>query len=99
MIRSLIIAPAALLVSTTLLFAAAGPAAAAEADRCATAPAQVRAAAQAADPQDAKRALRYLQTAEKLCEAGSDRAADKKLEQALRTLGLGDAQQLAAAAN
>lgn len=91
--RSLITAPAALLVATGLLFVTAAPAAAAE--RCAAVPEQVRQVASTADAGAAKKALRFAAIGEKLCDAGNDRAADKKFAAALTALGIEGDQQLA----
>jgi hypothetical protein len=80
-----------LLAGTAALVMTAGLAAApARADECAIAP-QIRAAAAGADQQAARRALGYVATAEKLCEAGNDRAAKKKLQVAMKTLGVDQA--------
>ncbi|MFC3711760.1 hypothetical protein ACFOMD_04210 [Sphingoaurantiacus capsulatus] len=91
--RALITAPAAFLISATMIFATAAPAAAAE--RCAAVPTQVRAAAATADASAAKQALRFASVGEKLCEAGNDRAANKKFEAAFAALGIDGEQQLA----
>jgi hypothetical protein len=87
-------APLAFLVSTGFLFAAAGPAMAADA-RCATLPMQLRELAVTADPSSARKALGYVSIGEKLCEAGNERAGVKKFTAAMRTLGTQEAQQLA----
>jgi hypothetical protein len=97
MIRSFITIPAAVLVSTAFLFAAAGPAAAATDPRCTTMPEQVRVAVPNADASTARQALRYLSIGEKLCEAGNEHDATKKFEAALRTLGVENREQLAEA--
>ncbi len=91
--RALITAPAAFLISAATLFATAAPAAAAE--QCAAVPTQVRAAAATADAGAAKQALRFASIGEKLCEAGNDRAANKKFEAAYAALGIDGEQQLA----
>lgn len=91
--RSLFTAPAAFLVSAGILFATATPAAAAE--NCAAVPAQVRQVAATADAGAAKQALRYVSVGEKLCEAGNDRAANKKFAAAFNALGIEGEQQLA----
>ena len=88
-------APLALLVSAGFLFAAAGPAMAADA-RCEAYPAQLREAAATADASSARTALRHVSIGEKLCEAGNERAATKKFAAAMKTLGLDEAQQFAA---
>ena len=90
--RTLFTAPAAFLVSAAILFATAAPASAAES--CA-APAEIRTAAVSADASVAKRALGYASIGEKLCEAGNDRAANKKFKAAMNALGIDPAQQLA----
>jgi hypothetical protein len=91
--RTLFTAPAAFLVSATILFATATPAVAAE--KCAAVPTQVRQVAATADASAAKQALRYAAVGEKLCEAGNDRAANKKFEAAFSALGIDGEQQLA----
>lgn len=91
--RTLFTAPAAFLVSATILFATASPAAAAE--KCAAVPTQVREIAATADASAAKQALRYVSVGQKLCEAGNDRAAGKKFEAAFAALGVDGEQQLA----
>ncbi len=91
--RTFFTAPAAFLVSATILFATASPAAAAE--KCAVVPAQVREAAATADTSAARQALRYVSVGQKLCEAGNDRAANKKFEAAFAALGIDGEQQLA----
>jgi hypothetical protein len=91
--RNLITAPAAFLVAATILFGTAAPAAAAES--CEAVPAQIREAAATADAKAAKRALGYASIGAKLCEAGNDRAANKKFKAALTALGVDETQQLA----
>lgn len=91
--RFLITAPAAFLISTTLLFGAAAPAAAAE--NCQAVPMQVRGAVPTLDAATAKRAVGYASIGEKLCEAGNDRAANKKFKAALTAIGVDETQQLA----
>lgn len=91
--RTIFTAPAAFLVAGTILFATAAPAAAAES--CQAVPAQIREAAATADAGTAKRALGYVSIGEKLCEAGNDRAANKKFKAALTALGVDETQQLA----
>ena len=89
MIRTLSIAAvaAAVLVS---------PAAARESG-CVAAP-QVRAAAATAPAEQQQKALRAVATAEKLCEAGNDRAGKQKIEVAMKALGLDEAKISAASA-
>ena len=91
--RTFLTAPAAFLVSAVILLGTAAPAAAAES--CAAAPAQIRQAAATAEASVAKRALGYVSIGEKLCEAGNDRAANKKFKAAFTALGVDEAQQLA----
>lgn len=91
--RTFFTAPAAFLVSATILFATATPAAAAE--KCAAVPTQVREAAVTADASAAKQALRYVAVGQKLCEAGNDRAANKKFAAAFTALGIDGEQRLA----
>ena len=86
--------PAAVLVSAGLIFVTAAPASAAE--TCVTVPAQVRQAVASTDAGTARRALGHVRTGEKLCEAGNERAANKKFAAAIRALGLTEPQQLAA---
>ena len=91
--RTFFTAPAAFLVAGTILFATATPAAAAE--TCSAVPAQVREASATVDASTAKRALGYASIGEKLCEAGNDRAANKKFKAALTAIGIDETQQLA----
>lgn len=91
--RTLFTLPAAALVSAGILFATAAPAAAAS--TCAAVPAQVREVAATADASAAKQALRFVSIGEKLCEAGNDRAANKKFAAAFSALGIEGEQQLA----
>lgn len=91
--RFLITAPAAFAVSAAILFGTASPVAAAES--CQAVPAQVREAAPTLDAATAKRALGYASIGEKLCEAGNDRAANKKFKAALTAIGVDETQQLA----
>lgn len=91
--RTFFTLPAAALVSAGILFATAAPAAAAE--NCAAVPAQVREVAATADASAAKQALRFVSIGEKLCEAGNDRAANKKFAAAFSALGIEGEQQLA----
>ena len=91
--RFLITAPAAFAVSAAILFGTSSPAAAAE--NCQAVPAQVREAAATLDATTARRALGYASIGEKLCEAGNDRAANKKFKAALTAIGVDETQQLA----
>jgi hypothetical protein len=86
MIKSLYIAPLALVVSTVILGASASPAMAAAAT-CATTPAKVRAAAATATPDQQKKALQLVSVGEKLCAENSDFEASKKFAAAAKALG------------
>ena len=83
--RRLFVATPAALALTAGLFLAA-PAVADE--TCATTPAQLRTVAASADASVAKRALGYISIGEKLCEAGNERAANKKFAAAMKTLNV-----------
>lgn len=83
------------LILAALLLTAA-PAFADEA--CSTTPAQIRNAATAADANAAKRALGYVSIGEKLCEAGNERAANKKFAAAMKVLNVDSASLGTAAA-
>jgi len=91
--RTFLTAPAAFLVSAVIVLGTAAPAAAA--DGCTAAPAQIRQAAADADASAAKRALGFVTIGEKLCEAGNDRAANKKFKAAFTALGVDASQQVA----
>ena len=91
--RTFFTAPAAMLVSGFILFGTASPASAAES--CQSVPTQIREAAATADASTAKRVLGYASIGEKLCEAGNDRAANKKFKAAFNALGIDEAQQVA----
>ena len=84
-----------LTAAAILGLATAAPAFAARESACAAAP-QIRSAAASAQPAQAERALRAVATAEKLCEAGNDRAAKDKIEVAMRALGTAQAPVAAA---
>ncbi|MBZ6378607.1 hypothetical protein B5C34_12030 [Pacificimonas flava] len=84
--RRTLIAIAAIAVATLNVGLAVGPAHAEEADVCATMPADLRAAAAAADETDARRALRKIDVGVALCEAGNERAAKKQFSRAMRYL-------------
>lgn len=84
--RTFFTAPAAMLVSGFILFGTASPASAAES--CQSVPTQIREAAATADASTAKRVLGYASIGEKLCEAGNDRAANKKFAAAAKTLNV-----------
>ena len=66
-------------------------------ETCATTPAQIRSVAATAEAGVAKRALGYVSIGEKLCEAGNERAANKKFAAAMKTLNV-DAASLTAVA-
>lgn len=83
-----------LILAACLLTAA--PALADEA--CSTTPAQIRNVAATADAAAAKRALGYVSTGEKLCEAGNERAANKKFAAAMKVLNVDSASLGTAAA-
>ena len=78
MTRILIALTAATLVATPAFARESG---------CANA-SQVRTAAAGAQADAQSKALRHLATAEKLCEAGNDRAGKAKVELAAKTLGV-----------
>lgn len=82
--RRLFLAPAAVALTAGLFLAA--PAFAAS--DCAATPTQLRAAAATAEASVAKKALGYVSIGEKLCEAGNDRAANKKFAAAAKTLNV-----------
>jgi hypothetical protein len=94
--RLFVAAPAAIALTAGLFLVTATPAFANE--TCATAPAQLRTAAAAADASTAKRALRYVSTGEALCEAGNDRAAEKKFAAAMKALNVDSASLTAVTA-
>ncbi len=71
------------------------PASAKAGERCATMPAQIRAAAAKAEPGAASAALRHLGVGEQLCQAGNERAAAKKFRAASQELGIGEPDKLA----
>lgn len=88
--RLFVAAPAAIALTAGLFLVTAAPAFANE--TCATTPAQLRTAAAAtADASAAKRALRYVSTGEALCEAGNERAAEKKFAAAMKALNVDSA--------
>jgi hypothetical protein len=86
MIKSLYIAPLALIVSTVVVGAAASPAVAGTAT-CVATPAKVRAAAATAQPEQQKKALQLVSMGEKLCAENSDFEASKKFAAAAKALG------------
>jgi hypothetical protein len=94
--RAFLTFPAAVLMSAGLMFVTAAPASAATAETCATVPTQVRQAVTTVDAGTARRALGYVAIGEKLCEAGNERAANKKFGAAIRAIGMPESQQLAA---
>lgn len=83
--RRLFVAAPAAIALTAGLFLTATPALAAD---CAATPAQLRSAAATAEASVAKKALGYVSIGEKLCEAGNDRAANKKFAAAAKTLNV-----------
>jgi hypothetical protein len=94
--RALLTFPAAVLMSASLIFATAAPASAASPENCVTIPTQLRQAATTADSGTSRRALGHVAIGEKLCEAGNERAANKKFAAAVRALGTPESRQLAA---
>ena len=94
--RFFVAAPAALGLAAGLFLATATPTLAAGV-ACATTPAQLRTAAVTAEASVAKKALGYVSIGEKLCEAGNDRAANKKFAAAMKALNV-DAASLTAVA-
>ena len=90
---TILTAPAAFLVSAVILFGTASPAAAAA--TCQAIPAQVREATASVDASTAKRALGYASIGEKLCDAGNERAANRKFKAALTAVGIDETRQLA----
>jgi len=83
----LLIAPIALAISVAFIAAAASPAMAAESTLCASTPAQIRTAAAAAQPDQARKAMSLVNIGEKLCEAGARNEAGKKFSAAAKVLG------------
>ena len=86
--RMLIAAPAALLFAIATVLGAT-PVLARDGG-CAAA-SQLRGAAASAQADAQQKALRYVVTAEKLCEAGNDRAGKAKLDLAAKALGVDQA--------
>lgn len=86
--RIFLIAPIAIAVSAAFVGAAAGPAAAATSDICATAPVQLRAAAATASPDVAKKALYNVNTGVQLCDAKATYEAKKSFATASKLLGV-----------
>ena len=84
-----------LLLSASAVALVPAPAAAKSGERCATMPAQIRAAAAKADPAAASSALRHLGVGEQLCRAGNERAAAKKFRAASEQLGHTEPAELA----
>ena len=87
--RFFIAAPAAIALTAGLFFVTAAPALASE--NCITTSAQLRTIAATVDTGTAKRALGYVSIGQKLCEAGNDRAANKKFAAAMKTLNVDSA--------
>jgi hypothetical protein len=86
--RIFLIAPIAIAVSAAFIGAAAGPAAAATTDICATAPTQLRAAAATAQPDVAKKALYNVNVGVQLCDARATFEAKKSFATASKLLGV-----------
>ena len=84
--RFLIAAPLAIAISAAFLGATASPALAAD-TTCAQAPAQIRAAAVNAAPDQARKALAMVATGEKICAEGGRFEAAKKFAAAAKALG------------
>ena len=66
-------------------------------EACTTTPGQIRTVASTAEAAAAKRAIGYVSIGEKLCEAGNERAANKKFAAAMKVLNV-DAASLTAVA-
>lgn len=79
--------PVAFLVSAGFVGTATAPAMAATSNACTTAPAQIRAMAATAQPDQARKALSLATTGEKLCAAGGRNEAGKKFAAAAKALG------------
>lgn len=94
--RLFVAAPAAIALTAGLFLVTATPAFANE--TCATTPAQLRTVAATVDASTAKRALRYVATGEALCDAGNDRAAEKKFAAAMKALNVDSASLTAVTA-
>ncbi len=85
--RFFLVAPIALAVSAAFVGAAAGPAAAATNDYCATAPAQLR-TLNASAPVSVQSKVSYnINAGVQLCEAGADFEAKKNFSKASKLLG------------
>ena len=84
--RLVYIAPIAIAVSAAFIGAAAAPAMAATGNVCATAPAQLRAAAATADATAQRKALYYVKSGEQLCAANADFAAKQDFARAAKLL-------------
>ena len=84
--RLVYIAPIAIAVSAAFIGAAAAPAMAASSNVCATAPAQLRAAAVNADASLQQKALYYVKSGESLCAANADFAAKQDFARAAKLL-------------
>ncbi len=89
--RILFTAPLAFVVSALFVTASVSPASASDA-ACAAMPSNIRSVAANAEAETAKKALKYVRTGELLCEAGNERAAQKKFETAYKTLGVAEAE-------
>lgn len=85
--RIFLVAPIALAVSAAFVGAAAGPAVAATADYCATAPAQLR-TLNASAPAAVQSKVNYnINAGVQLCEAGASFEAKKNFTKASKLLG------------
>lgn len=84
--RLVYIAPIAIAVSAAFVGAAAAPAMAASTNVCATAPAQLRAAAATADASVQQKAMYYVKSGEALCAANGDYAAKQDFARAAKLL-------------
>jgi hypothetical protein len=78
---------AALMLTSTLPFAAISPANAATATSCAVEAQQLRTEISTAQPQDAAKLLRTVKTAEMICAEGNRHEAAKKFAAARTQLG------------
>ena len=90
-VRFLVAAPIALAISAAFLGTAATPVAAATLD-CATTSGNLRAAAQTAQPDAARKAITAIRAGEALCADDARAEASKKFAIAAKTLGVDYAQ-------
>ncbi len=84
--RFLIAAPLAIAISAASFAIAAGPAGASTVN-CTATPAQLRAAAANATPDQARKALPLVSVGEKICNEGGTFEAGKKFSAAAKALG------------